>query len=392
MHPWLKHIQAQRLADDLWDLVTIPSPTSQERNAACAFAQRLREAGATVEMDETIHDSPNVIGRLKGKRPGKTLQLAGHLDHIPTPHPSPERHDDIISGRGAADMKGGLAGILEVVRVLNECHCDFPGEILATVYGLHEAPRGDSTGLLNLIKNGVVGHAAIVMETGGPENEAVIMGKGQSIWTITIRSDDISCHELRQPVTAHDLLNCALRVAALLQQDQRKLQTQTNAFPLLTPESLFVGQIHYGDFYNRIPNHCFLQGTRRWHPNRTFSDIQRDFSGRLSSIDHPAGITINCEWTFVGEAYQVQSDEPIIQALRRAFQTLAGKTMNYAGISAVVDASRLVPIGHIPTALCSFDGATAHADYEFVRISRLLSSCRLLLQTSVNYLTDTHEN
>ena len=78
----LDHIQLERLTDDIWELVNIPSPTRRERDVAMRFADMLRDAGAEVHVDSKIPDSPNVIGRLTGKRPGATLQLAGHLDHL----------------------------------------------------------------------------------------------------------------------------------------------------------------------------------------------------------------------------------------------------------------------------------------------------------------------
>ena len=181
-------IDLNRIAEDLWQLVTIPSPTGQERAAALAFAGMLTRAGAQVEVDESIYDSPTVIGRLNGKGPGKVFQLAGHLDHIEVPHAAPTRTEEIISGRGSADMKNGLAAILEVVRAFSESGCDFPGQILVTAYGLHEAPKGNSAGLLNLIKRTIKGDAALIAETGhAAEGAIVVQGKGQSVWNVTIK-------------------------------------------------------------------------------------------------------------------------------------------------------------------------------------------------------------
>ncbi len=71
----------------------------------------LKKVGAQVEINETIHKSPSVVGRLRGKRDGRVLQLAGHIDHIDFGHPKPQRKEGIISGRGSADMKNGLVRI-----------------------------------------------------------------------------------------------------------------------------------------------------------------------------------------------------------------------------------------------------------------------------------------
>ena len=101
MNPLLEQISIERMADDLWRLVNVWSPTGNEREAAFLFAEMLADAGAEVEIDERLCNSPNVIGRLKGNRPGKTFQLAGHIDHIDVPHapPARTRHGDLCSGR-----------------------------------------------------------------------------------------------------------------------------------------------------------------------------------------------------------------------------------------------------------------------------------------------------
>ncbi len=381
-------ISSDRLADDLWTLVNIPSPTGQERQASLAFAEMLGKAGARVQIDERNPSSPTVIGRLKGTRPGAVFQLAGHIDHIDVPHRPPERTAGIISGRGSADMKNGLAAILEIVRVIHESGCNFPGEILVTVYGLHEAPIGDSASLLRLIEEGTVGQAALVAENVAPaEAHAVIMGKGQSIWTIRLVRDGPACHELCRP-DGENLLGACLTVARLLDRQSQELSRRKGRFPLLGPESLFVGQVHYGDFYNRAPQHCTLQGTRRWLPSRTFEEVQQEMDRLLGSLSLPQEISVECSWTFVAESYRMPENEAVVRAFKSAGRSVTGRLMKDTGIAAIVDGHRLVALGGVPTVLCGFDNATAHADIEFVRLEKLLDPCKIALLTTLNYLNE----
>jgi acetylornithine deacetylase/succinyl-diaminopimelate desuccinylase-like protein len=285
-------------------------------------------------------------------------------------------------------MKNGLAAILEVVRVFSESGCDFPGEILVTAYGLHEAPKGNSAGLLNLIKRTIKGDAALVAETGhAAEGAIVTQGKGQSVWNVTIKRSGSVCHELNYPVDAPDFFTACMTVAKALTDQGKKLSAGKSGYDLLSSESLFVGQMHYGDFYNRVPATCTMQGTRRWHPDKIFADITREMDGLLETIRLPAGITVSCEWLFVGESYAVDKNETVVLAQQRAFQAVTGKTAEYQGLSVVADTSRLVPLGNVPTVLCGFDNEFAHADYEYVRLDRLLEPCRIMLMTALNYLT-----
>ena len=62
----IKQIDIDRISDDLWCLVNILSPTGNERNAALKFAELLSNTGSMIDVkqDETIFDSPSVIGHL----------------------------------------------------------------------------------------------------------------------------------------------------------------------------------------------------------------------------------------------------------------------------------------------------------------------------------------
>jgi succinyl-diaminopimelate desuccinylase len=389
MNPLLEQISVQRMADDLWRLVNVPSPTGNEREAALLFARMLEAAGADVEIDERIYNSPNVIGRLKGNRPGKIIQLAGHIDHIDVPHPPPARTANAISARGASDMKNGLAGILEIVRLLKSSGCDFPGELLTTVYGLHEAPVGQAQGLHNMIENGVVGDAAMVLESiHSLRDKAVVQGKGQSIWNITIRRDGEVCHELNRKPQMDGLLDTAVAVQERLRVWAGELAASGDGGYMLGSPSLFIGQIHYGDFYNRMPTAYHIQGTRRWLPDQSFDQVQADLADAVRSVPCAEGISVEISWTFVGEAYAIDPQMPIVRHFRAAYQQLTGQQMELAGVSAVVDGARLVPWGGVPTILCAYDNRCAHADREIVILENLLQPCQLTLLTMLNYLED----
>ena len=380
----LERISIERITSDLWELVNTPSPTTHEGEAALLFAEMLKGAGMDVEMDHTIPDSPNVIGRLAGSRPGPTLQLAGHLDHIDVPHPSPERKPGVISGRGAADMKSGLAAMLELVRILAESDRSYSGGLLVTAYGLHEAPLGQGQGLYNMIRRGVCGNAALVFE--GPPDCAVVCGKGQSIWNLTIRREGDVCHELRRPPNADDPLRVALGLVEELTRENERLKHAEHGFPLLGPESVFIGQMHYGDFYNRAPDTFALQGTWRWHPDKSYDQVRGYLDNLVRQITVPQGSEVESEWTFVGESFSVDPKEAIVQALRSAYRKLKGRDLKLAGVSAILDTSRLVPAGNIPTVPIDFGGDTAHADYEYVALDTVVAGCRLALLTALRYL------
>lgn len=384
----LERIDINRIADDLWHLVNIASPTTQERAAALEFAGMLGEAGADeVEIDASIHDSPCVIARLRGNRPGRTLQLCGHIDTIDIPHAKPQRTPRIIGGRGSADMKCGLASILEIVRILKQADAGFPGEILVTVYGLHEEPGGGTRGIMGPIGRGITGDAAIVFE--GASDRAAVCGVGLARWDITITQTGEWCHETKAAPERGELLKTLVRVVEAVGNKHDELQALPNNFPLPRKESVFVGQVHYGDFFNRVPNRCTLQGNRRWHPDHTFEDVYGDMQELLDSVERHPDVSIELSWNFIGHSYEIDPETPIVRSLQRAYEAVEGASLPVSGYPSVCDVQRLVVEAGIPAVHFgpALDPVHAwHTNDEYVELDKLKTATEIQFLTVLDYL------
>ena len=101
--------------------------------------QVLQENMKAMGFDEvTVDRYGNIIGCIKGKRPGKKLLFDGHIDTVPVTnaaewqHPpfEAEIHDGKIYGRGTSDMKGAIAAMTcAAANFANDTNKDFAGEI-----------------------------------------------------------------------------------------------------------------------------------------------------------------------------------------------------------------------------------------------------------------------
>ena len=90
----------------------------------------------------TFEDRPNLYGVYKGDGDGRSLLLSGHIDVVArgvgwTVDPFGGcRKDGRVYGRGAVDMKGGIACMTVAFKAIQECHIQLKGDVqIGTVVG-----------------------------------------------------------------------------------------------------------------------------------------------------------------------------------------------------------------------------------------------------------------
>jgi putative selenium metabolism hydrolase len=153
----------------------------------------MKQAFEELGFDEVLLDSyGNILGRIKGNRPGKVLLLDGHIDVVPVPDESKWKHqpfggeldDGKIYGRGASDMKGAVSAMIAASAFFaSDTRRDFAGEIYVSGVVFEELFEGVSARLISErikpdyviigesselnLKRGQRGRAEVVVETFG---------------------------------------------------------------------------------------------------------------------------------------------------------------------------------------------------------------------------------
>ena len=115
----------ERILQRWYDMISIRSVNGHEAQMADYVANVLRELGMDPHYsyfeEDTARERPSVWSVLDSGRPGKTVLLIGHIDTVgvsdrwKTDPFTPTEFDGKVYGRGAMDMKGGLAAILETL-------------------------------------------------------------------------------------------------------------------------------------------------------------------------------------------------------------------------------------------------------------------------------------
>jgi acetylornithine deacetylase/succinyl-diaminopimelate desuccinylase-like protein len=383
-----ERVDPQRLLESAMALIEIPSPSGSEAAVAERYAQLLRESGLhEVQLDRAFPESPSVIARLRGTGNGPTLQLEGHLDTVGQPHPAPMFRDGELYGRGAADMKAGLAAMAEAARVLVDTGAPIHGDLLITAHGQHEdpvAPHELHAPLLDLFRRGIVGDAAIIAE--GPAHEMVLAGLGLCVFEVAFERDGEPVHEIPWRDHVPNPILAGHRFLGLLEERSRAWQRSPD--PLLGPETAFIGVFEAGDYFNRIPIRARLIGTRRYPAERNYDDVVDELRSLAEQAAHETGLGLRAVVGTrpSGQGFRLAPDAAIVGVLSRAYQAVVGCDLPIAGMALIANGSQFNTIAGVPTVYHGVDQRTAHSGLEHVALADVVRAARVLTASAVEYL------
>ena len=131
----LNEVRQDKLTKLCQELLRNPSVSGEEEKVVAAIKSNMLALGYD---DVYIDDYGNVIGHIKGSKPGKKILFDGHIDTVPVPDDSKwtyapfggEIHDGKIYGRGASDMKGQTSAMIAAAAFFAEdVNKDFEGDI-----------------------------------------------------------------------------------------------------------------------------------------------------------------------------------------------------------------------------------------------------------------------
>ncbi|MAR11240.1 MAG: acetylornithine deacetylase [Blastopirellula sp.] len=347
------------------------------------FEQR----GIACECHEVVPGRSNVIARLEGQR-DETVLLDAHQDTVPVddmiidPFAATVR-DGKIYGRGACDVKGGLAMMLDVMdrlaraghgqhpHLVLTCACDEEHNQLGAkaIVRLWDEDQGRSQ-LLTQRPD-----AAIVAEP--TELDVVVAHRGCTRWKMTTRG--VAAHS-SDPSQGLSAVYRMARVVQCLEQYAVELQETSTPHPLCGPATLSVGRITGGTSVNVVPAECTIEIDRRVRPGEDgFAVIEQVEAYLRERIDFE--IERQPPWV-VGLTLSDENNGPLAERLCQAAHE-AGVESNRIGVPFGTHASRYSSVG-IPSVVFGPGSiAQAHTKDEWLSVEQLERGTEILHQFCV---------
>ncbi len=383
------------------DLVRIPSvvrpgdPTATEAAVASHVEGWMRSQGFDVEVQQVAPGRPNVLGAIGEAAAGPTLLLEGHTDVVTEGDPSAWTHppfaaelvDGKIYGRGAADMKSGLAAAMIAAAAIKRSGAPLAGRL---VVGALVDEEGDMIGAKHLCATpiGRALSAAIVCE---PEDNELCLEQRGVVWArVTARGR--MAHGAMPEAGANPIAALAALVADAprLQRRLRALCTRSRYLkpPTVTP-TVVMAPVAGVPQSNVIPATAQATLDVRLTPGPDADAVAKEIDEACRrAADACPGVSV--EWTPINGfrmATKVERSEPLVRAMVSAVRRATGRAARWGGVPGSTDGTILRTQLGIPIVTCGpGHRLIPHQVDEYVEVADLVDAARIYVAAALAYL------
>lgn len=394
----------------LQGMVRRPSTLGNEALVQRFIAKELSDMGLGVDVWQIDHASisgqqgyspvewsyegrPNVAATWKGSGGGRSLVLNGHIDVVPA---TPEHHwthdpwggevtDGRMYGRGAADMKSGVAAMIYAVRALKEEGVELKGDVtLETV--IEEECTGNGTLAARI--RGYGADAAIIPE---PLNQSLLEAQVGVMWArVTVRGRGAHAERASEAVNAiskaYPMIQAVQELESTVNSEERPEQFKQFEHPL----NYNIGVIRGGDWTSSVPEECTFEVRISAYPGQDLEEVQRRFKSYLLEAakadpwlsENPPEIGF---YAFLAEGCTVDRGESVFDALKGRHREIMGGDPEFKSFTGTTDI-RFFNLYHgIPATCYGPVGANLHAPDEWVDLKSVENVTKVLAMTIIDW-------
>ncbi|MDP1849964.1 MAG: M20/M25/M40 family metallo-hydrolase [Solirubrobacteraceae bacterium] len=366
----------------LADLVAIDSvnpalvPGAAGEAEIAAFVAAWTQArGLDVTVVDEPRGRPSVVAVARGTGGGASLMLNAHTDTVGVagmtrPH-EPQVRDGRLYGRGAYDMKGGLAAVMMAGAGAAADRGRLRGDVVVTAVADEEHA---SEGVQAVLRR--FGADACVV-TEPTHLRACVAHKGFAWAELETRGR--AAHGSR-PDLGVDAIAGMGPVLAQIAALQARLDGAPH--PLLGPASLHASVIGGGQELSSYPARCTLGLERRTLPGEGVDDVRRELEGLLQRArEADPRLETELRMGLWRAPFEVAPDAEIVRVLRAAGEAILGDAPQIVGDHPWMDAAFTAAAG-IPTVVFGPSGAGAHAAEEFGDLLSVEQCAAVLVETA----------
>ena len=387
-------------------LIKIPSvnPPGDTSEIAAFVKNYLEEEGVNVELCEPVEKKVNLIAEIGEKGSDRVLVLNGHLDVVPIGDRSRwsfdpfsgEVRDGYLYGRGASDMKGGLAGIIYAFKKLVKFEDRLKGRLKLVCVadeetgGTHGAAylveKGKALGssvliaeptgmnLINIGEKGAIWAKIIVKGVPGHGSLSPFIGDNAIVKSVNLISELMKITEIKAELP-RDLLDVAEYSRNLLEKSVSREASKAIDHPTIN-----FGIIRGGTKVNIIPDRCELEIDVRVPIGLSAAEV----TSKIREIVEKYG---EVEFASAGEPNYTAPSSEIVKVVEKNVKEIIGidpkPFLEWASSDARHFRKAAIPTIHYGPA--EMEGI--HGYNERVKVEDLINAAKVYLGAAIDYLT-----
>jgi acetylornithine deacetylase len=397
----------------LQELVRAESITGKEESGQELVVDALKKLGAKIDRwnpsrrdlneypgfsagERRLGRRPNVVGRF-GRRGGKTLAFNGHIDVVPPGDPLLWEHQpfggDVIEGRlygrGACDMKAGLAAEVFALRAILEA-----GPALRETLLLESVIGEESGGIGTLasILRGYAPDATVIAEPTGLQ--IVTTQAGCLNFRLRIKGKAAHGASRYLGISAVEKFQPVLNALLTLEGKRRKMRRHPLFAGVPNAVPLSVGRVRSGNWDSTVPEELVAEGRYGVWPGESLDSAKKQFERALAaeaaldpwlSRNPPEVRWFGPQW----EPSEIPQDHWLARLVERAYVGALGGTPLHAGTTGGTDMRLYTNVAGVPAILFGpGDDSVAHFRDEWVDTRDVADACKVYALVALNWNMD----
>jgi acetylornithine deacetylase len=348
-----------------------------EREIATYIAVWADRNNLESHLVEPIAGRPSVVVVARGTGGGASLLLNGHIDTVGvsgmTDPFSAHIEDGKLYGRGAYDMKGGVAASLWAAAQAKER--GLRGDVIVSCVADEEVASRGTQAVLETWR----ADAAIVTEPTALD--LCVAHKGFVWWEVEVQGR--AAHGSR-PDLGIDAIAKAGQILSDIQALDRRLQSGAG-HPLLGSGSVHVSLIRGGQEMSSYPESCAIGVERRTIPGESVAQVEAELEAILAAAGRrdPA-FHATARTTLLRDPFEAPPDAEIVALVHRHAANVTGEERRSYGDTPWMDAA-LLSAANIPTVVFGPNGAGAHAADEWADLESVQRCADVLLAVATEF-------